>query len=173
MLIFEVIETPVTEATSRKYKCKSEPRKGQWVSKISTCSAPIRHRSRSQYNDSTDDQTPRTYVPQERPKTKGRKKKKIKPHRSGIQSEAQVNEYSNTSAMNKSKISDLRPGQSATIDHGNGTKTTVDLKKNPQALTKGDKGSIKLNAPAKPGQKPNPANLIKKGDLVDVKNENK
>jgi hypothetical protein len=171
MLIFEVIETTVTEATSRKYKCKSGPRRGQWVAKIRTCSAPIRHRSKSRYDDSTDDQTPRTYVPQERPKTKGRKKKKIKPHRSSIQSETQVNEYSNNSAMNKSKISDLRPGQSATIDHGDGTKTTVDLKKNP--LTKDTKGSIKLNAPAKTGQKPNPANLIKKGDPVDLNNENK
>jgi hypothetical protein len=172
MLIFEVTDSQLEEATSRKYKCKSGPRKGQRVAKISTCSAQIRRRGHSQYDD-TDDQSSRTYVPQDRPKTKNRKKKKITPHRSGIQSEAQVNEYSNTSGINKSKISNLKPGIEAEIDHGDGTKTKVDLKQNPQALTKDDKGSIKLNQPTKPGQKPNPAKLIKKGDAVDLNDENK
>lgn len=168
MLIFEVIAVVHEETYTRKYKCTSGPRKGQRVAKISTCSAPIRHRSRSQ---DPDDHTPvqaRTYVPSSE-KKKPHKKKKIRPHRANIQAETQVIEYTNV----KAKISDLRPGQSATVDHGDGTKTTVDLKKNPQALTKDDKGSIKLNTAPRPGQKPNPTKLIKKGDLVDLNDENK
>lgn len=72
-----------------------------------------------------------------------------------------------------SKIVDLRPGQAATIDHGDGTKTTVDLKKNPQALTKNPRGTIKLNKAPKPGVAADPATLIKKGDIVDTTDEDK
>lgn len=168
MLIFEVITTDVTESSGRKYKCTSGPRKGQRVAKISTCSAPIKHRGGNYKGD--EEQEPRKYVPKTKSKA-AHKKKKLRPKRANIRSESQVSEYVNPST--KAKISDLRPGQSATIDNGDGTKTTVDLKKNPQALTKDDKGSIKLNTATKPGEKPNPAKLIKKGDLVDVNNENK
>lgn len=173
MLIFEVTSPELTESSGRKYKCTSGPRKGQRVAKIATCSAPIKHRSGSYKND--DEQEPRKYVPKTEKKKKT-SKKKLRPKRANIKSESQVNEYGGPGGGNiigKAKISDLRPGQSATIDNGNGTKTTVDLKKNPQALTKDDKGSIKLNTATKPGEKPNPAKLIKKGDLVDLSNENK
>ena len=167
MLIFEVTSQVTEKAkATRKYKCTSGPRKGQRVAKPSTCSAPISHRSKSYGKDDND--KPRSYVPTSK-KSKKHEKKKIRPKKSGIHTEAALAEYS----MSKAKISDLRPGQSATIDNGDGTKTTVDLNKNPQALTKDAEGNIKLNTIAKPGQKPNPASLIKKGDLVDLSNENK
>ena len=38
--------------------------------------------------------------------------------------------------ITKGKISKMMPGQSAEIDHGDGTKTVVDLKTNPGALQK-------------------------------------
>lgn len=163
MFISEVISPILSEKATRKYKCTSGPRKGQQVAKPSTCSAPLNRRNNKHVDDVSE---PRKYVPTTK-KHKKTEKKKLKPKRANIHSESQINEL----GINKAKISDLRPGQSATIDNGNGTKTTVDLKKN--ILTKDEKGSIKLNAMSKPGEKPNPAKLIKKGDLVDIDDENK
>lgn len=63
----------------------------------------------------------------------------------------------------KAKIDSVKPNKSATIDNGDGTKTVVDLKKNPNALSQDEKGNVKFNknpnpnTPAKtrirPGQK--------------------
>lgn len=69
------------------------------------------------------------------------------------------------------KVSRVRPGVDAEIDHGDGTKTVVDLKKNPEALSKDEKGQIKMNKPQKPGQKQNPAKIIRPGDRVDIGDE--
>ena len=65
------------------------------------------------------------------------------------------------------KISQVKPGASAEIDHGDGTKTVVDLKKNPTALTKNAQGKVQLNKKADPTKK-DPAKLIKPGDSVEV-----
>lgn len=65
------------------------------------------------------------------------------------------------------KISKLKPGAEAEIDHGDGTKTVVDLKKNPSALTKDPTGGVKLNKKPTPGKK-DPATIIKPGDEVEV-----
>lgn len=66
-------------------------------------------------------------------------------------------------------ISQVKPGQSAEIDHGDGTKTVVDLKKNPTALSKDSQGKVKLNKKPDPNKK-DPATMIKAGDKVDVNN---
>lgn len=65
--------------------------------------------------------------------------------------------------VSKAKIDSVKPNNSATIDNGDGTKTIVDLKKNPNALSQDEKGNVKFsknpspNTPAKtrikPGQK--------------------
>lgn len=71
--------------------------------------------------------------------------------------------------MQPAKISKVMPNQSAEIDHGDGTKTVVDLKKNPQALAKDpESGKLKLNTkPQKPGQMGNKS-TIKPGDTVEL-----
>ena len=78
--------------------------------------------------------------------------------------------------MQPSKVTKVMPNQSAEIDNGDGTKTVIDLKKNPQALAKDPAtGKVKLstNAQQKPGQatmsKPN--TTIKPGDKVELDDE--
>lgn len=67
------------------------------------------------------------------------------------------------------KISKVQPGNSAEIDHGDGTKTVVDLKKNPQALAKDPaSGKVKLNKKPQPGGKVDPAKALKPGDEVEA-----
>jgi len=68
-----------------------------------------------------------------------------------------------------SKVTSVKPGQSAEIDHGDGTKTTVDLKKNPNALSKDASGKVKLNKPQQPGGPKDPKTTIKQGDKVAMK----
>lgn len=70
--------------------------------------------------------------------------------------------------MQPAKITKVMPNQSAEIDHGDGTKTVVDLKKNPQALAKDpETGKLKLNKePQKPGQQAK--STIKPGDQVEL-----
>lgn len=66
-------------------------------------------------------------------------------------------------------ISTVRPGQSAEIDHGDGTKTVVDLKKNPSALQKDPAtGKVKLNKKPAQGQRPDPKETPKPGDDVEM-----
>lgn len=56
----------------------------------------------------------------------------------------------------------------AEIDHGDGTKTIVDLKKNPSALTKDAKtGAVKINKSTKPGADKEMGSQIKAGDKVE------
>jgi len=68
------------------------------------------------------------------------------------------------------KISKIMPNQSAEIDHGDGTKTVVDLKKNPTALTKDPtSGKVKLNkAKGGQGNTPNPKQTINPNDSVET-----
>lgn len=70
--------------------------------------------------------------------------------------------------MQPAKVTKVMPNQSAEIDHGDGTKTVVDLKKNPQALAKDPStGKLKLNKqPTKPGQADKAT--IKPGDEVEL-----
>lgn len=71
------------------------------------------------------------------------------------------------------KVTRVKPGAEAEIDNGDGTKTVVDLKKNPQALSKDETtGKIKLQTKPKPGQAKDPAKMIKPGDQVDIDDEN-
>jgi hypothetical protein len=63
-------------------------------------------------------------------------------------------------------VSKVKPGQSAEIDHGDGTKTVIDLKKNPNALSKDNKGKVTVNTQS--DEKPNPLKKIKPGDKVDL-----
>jgi hypothetical protein len=77
--------------------------------------------------------------------------------------------------MQPSKVTKVMPNQSAEIDNGDGTKTVVDLKKNPQALTKDpETGKIKLSTQQqKPGQQSmsKPKTTIKPGDKVELDDE--
>ena len=68
----------------------------------------------------------------------------------------------------QSKITAMKPGVSAEIDHGDGTKTTVDLKKNPTALDKDETGKVKLNKKPNPGAAKDLKKMIKPGDQVEV-----
>ena len=65
------------------------------------------------------------------------------------------------------KITKVKPGAEAEIDNGDGTKTIVDLKKNPSALTKDPSGKVKMAKKNDPNKK-DPAKLIKPGDQVEV-----
>jgi hypothetical protein len=70
--------------------------------------------------------------------------------------------------ITQGKISNMQPGNSAEIDHGDGTKTVVDLKKNPAALQKDPAtGKVKLNKKAQPG-KVDPSKVVKPGDDVEM-----
>jgi hypothetical protein len=65
-----------------------------------------------------------------------------------------------------SRVTSVRPGQSAEIDHGDGTKTVVDLKANPNALLRDPAtGKLRLS----PGNKDNKsADTPKVGDNVEI-----
>lgn len=67
-----------------------------------------------------------------------------------------------------SKITKMA-GNNAEIDHGDGTKTVVDLKKNPAALQKDPaSGKVKMNKNAKPGASKDPKTAIKPGDTIEI-----
>ena len=70
--------------------------------------------------------------------------------------------------ITKAKIDTIKPGVEATVDNGDGTKTVVDLKKNPTALQKDDTGKTKLIKKPKPGAAQDPAKIVKPGDDVEV-----
>jgi hypothetical protein len=73
-------------------------------------------------------------------------------------------------AVATGKLTNIQPGVAAEIDHGNGTKTQIDLKKNPSALAKDAQGKLTLNAKpvAAPGTPGTTANTPKIGDKVEI-----
>lgn len=80
-----------------------------------------------------------------------------------------INEITEMQGMKPSIIKNLKPGQSAEVDHGDGTKTMIDLKKNPNALQKDPKTKkVTMTKKQQPGQKVNPATQAKRGDKVVV-----
>ena len=80
-----------------------------------------------------------------------------------------INEITEMQGQKPSVIKNLKPGQSAEIDHGDGTKTMIDLKKYPTALQKDHKTKkVTLTKKQQPGQKANPATQAKRGDKVVV-----
>ena len=80
-----------------------------------------------------------------------------------------INEITEMQGMKPSIIKNLKPGQSAEVDHGDGTKTMIDLKKNPNALQKDPKTKkVTMTKKQQPGEKPNPAMQAKRGDKVVV-----
>lgn len=69
------------------------------------------------------------------------------------------------------KITDIKPGQSATIQTAPGMTTTIDLKANPTALTKDENGKLKLTtkpATGPTGQPQNEPELPKAGDDIEI-----
>jgi hypothetical protein len=71
------------------------------------------------------------------------------------------------------KLTDVKPGAEATVDMGDGTKTVIDLKKNPTALVKSPDGKIMMNkAGITSGgvqpETPDPASMMKPGEPVFV-----
>lgn len=80
-----------------------------------------------------------------------------------------INEITSIGPSKPAKISNVRPGQSAEIDHGDGTKTVVDLKKaNLVKDPKTKKVKVQKNQSA---MAIGPAS-VKTGDQVDLSNEN-
>jgi hypothetical protein len=150
MLIFEVISSISEETSGPKYKCPSGPRKGQRVAKIATCSAPIKRRGASRTNDD-DGQEPRKYVPKTQ-KKKTREKKKLRPNRSSIRAESKIVEYGGS--VDQAKITKVM-GKKVTVNNGNGTEITVDTEKDPEALTKDDKGNTVYTATDNTGRNSN------------------
>lgn len=73
-------------------------------------------------------------------------------------------------AVAAGKLTNIQPGVAAEIDHGNGTKTQIDLKKNPSALSKDAQGKLTLNAKpvTAPGTPGTTANTPKIGDKVEI-----
>ena len=70
--------------------------------------------------------------------------------------------------ITKGKISKIMPGQSAEVDHGDGTKTVVDLKANPNALQKDTMtGKVKL-ANGNSGQNKNAKATVNQNDEVEM-----
>lgn len=62
-------------------------------------------------------------------------------------------------------------GNSVEIDHGDGTKTTVDTKKNPQAIQRDASGKLKVNTQPKNSamaQKKKQAQSPKPGEKVEI-----
>lgn len=77
--------------------------------------------------------------------------------------------------VTQSKVSRVTPGQSAEIDHGDGTKTVVDLKKNPDALNKdAGTGRVNMNTNKQNNQQgqPNSRTRVRPGDRVEIDREN-
>lgn len=69
--------------------------------------------------------------------------------------------------VTQSRVTNVRPGTSAEIDHGDGTKTVVDLKKNPNALQKDPTtGKVKMNKSNSAGTNQSKT-TIKPGDTVE------
>lgn len=71
------------------------------------------------------------------------------------------------------KLSRVVPGAEAEIDMGNGTKTVIDLKKNPTALTKSPDGKLMMNPQGVTSggvqtQAPDPSQIMKPGEPVMV-----
>lgn len=68
------------------------------------------------------------------------------------------------------KIKSVRPGVEAEVDHGDGVSTKIDLKQNPNALSKTSDGKVKMN---KPGSKDDPApeRKMKPGQEVEIEED--
>lgn len=65
-------------------------------------------------------------------------------------------------------------GNTAEIDHGDGTKTVVDLQKNPDALTKdAGTGRVRMNKgnQQSTGSAPNSKQRVRPGDRVEIPDE--
>jgi|SaaInlStandDraft_1057018.scaffolds.fasta_scaffold11704_6 hypothetical protein len=78
-----------------------------------------------------------------------------------------INEITEMQGSKPAIIKNLKPGQSAEVDNMDGTKTIIDLKKNPSALQKDPKTKkVTINKKPQPGTKTNPATTVKRGDKV-------
>jgi len=76
--------------------------------------------------------------------------------------------------LQQNKVTNVRPGQSAEIDHGDGTKTVVDLKKNPNALSKDPaSGKVQMKKSNSAGGTNKPQATIKPGDQVEIEEKRK
>ena len=69
------------------------------------------------------------------------------------------------------KLSQITPGVTATVDNGDGTKTEIDLRKNPTALVKSPDGKIMMNksgitSGGTQTATPDPASMMKPGEPV-------
>ena len=76
--------------------------------------------------------------------------------------------------LGQNKVTNVRPGQSAEIDHGDGTKTVVDLKKNPNALKKDpNTGKVQMNKSNSAGNTNQSQSTIRPGDQVEIEEKQK
>jgi hypothetical protein len=86
-------------------------------------------------------------------------------------------DYGVVGEENTAKVTDIKPGDTATIDTGTGVTTTVDLKKNPTALTKDpESGKLKLTTNPMSNKPPEQGGdsaeqPIKPGDEIELATE--
>lgn len=74
--------------------------------------------------------------------------------------------------VQRAKVSQVRPGQTAEIDHGDGTKTVVDLRKNPGALQKDpNTGKVRLNKTPQSASASRNRTNVNPGDEVEMDDE--
>ena len=79
----------------------------------------------------------------------------------------------NEADITTGKLVDVKPGAEATIDMGDGTKTIVDLKKNPTALVKSPDGKTMFNKAGMTSggvqpEQPDPTKMFKPGEPVTI-----
>jgi len=79
----------------------------------------------------------------------------------------------NEADITTGKLTDVKPGAEATIDMGDGTKTVVDLKKNPTALVKSPDGKVMFNKSGMTSggvqpEQPDPTSMFKPGEPVTI-----
>lgn len=60
-------------------------------------------------------------------------------------------------------------GDEVEVDNGDGTKTTIDLKKNPNAISQDDKGNVTVNTePANSAQRTSGTKSVRPGQRVNI-----
>ena len=70
------------------------------------------------------------------------------------------------------RVTSVRPNQSAEIDNGDGTKTVIDLKKNPGALQRDSgTGKLRLNTNNRRNNQGQNNNQPRPGDQVEIDDE--
>lgn len=75
------------------------------------------------------------------------------------------------SEVTKARVS-RATGNEVEIDHGDGTKTTIDTRKNPNAITRDEQGNMKVNRnTGNSSMRNNTQKRPRPGETVDIEDE--